>query len=462
VIRKPKVIAFLLALFFAAVAAYCWIVPLVRPQGIYGWGHYRLINIYAGTPTVLALICALVFLVSPRDKRISRTLRLATVCLTSLAMVLLLDAGYAIIVKGALRTPTPTDFWFDGNSISADDNLPDPELGFHRKPHLFWQGRVTPEGHFVTYRTDANGFRNDQTIKQADLVFIGDSFTEGASVPLENTFVQLVGKTTNRAVVNLGCGYYGAQQELIVLRRYGLTFNPRVVVWQIFEGNDLSDARRFADWQKNPIRKESLLQRYARYSFVAHLLNITVPKPESPVQLTMRDPNGVTLPVSLDYSYRPDEPEQEPVGWAETIKAIDEGNRLCASHGIKLIVLFVPVKGRILEPYVSFPDPQYKSQFFPRGVADSNKDFGHQLANFCGQIGCSFVDVTEALRSQAAADNRFVYMTGRDSHLNVDGHKVVADRLVKAIESFPPGSNGMLLQPKAPATKRRNDSASAR
>jgi hypothetical protein len=160
----------------------------------------------------------------------------------------------------------------------------------------------------------------------------------------------------------------------------------------------------------------------------------------------MRDETGGTLPVSLDYSYRPNEPEEEPAGWAETTKAIAEGNRLCAAHGIKLIVLFVPIKARILEPYVSFPDAQYKSQFFPQGVVDGDKDFGHQLANFCGQIGCSFVDVTEALRSQAATDDRFVYMTGRDSHLNVDGHKVVADRLVKAIESFEsflPSFNGM-------------------
>jgi hypothetical protein len=50
-------------------------------------------------------------------------------------------------------------------------------------------------------------------------------------------------------VVNLGRGAYGPQQELIVLKRYGLAYRPRVVIWQLFEGNDLADARQFSEWK---------------------------------------------------------------------------------------------------------------------------------------------------------------------------------------------------------------------
>ena len=58
--------------------------------------------------------------------------------------------------------------------------------------------------------------------EQADIVFIGDSFTEAASVAEEDTFVRRVAKASGLKAVNLGRGAYGPQQELIVLKRYGL------------------------------------------------------------------------------------------------------------------------------------------------------------------------------------------------------------------------------------------------
>ena len=67
-----------------------------------------------------------------------------------------------------------------------------------------------------------------------------------------DTFVRRVAQSTGLSAVNLARGAYGPQQELIVLKRYGLAYKPRVVVWQLFEGNDLHDAEAFAEWKQNP------------------------------------------------------------------------------------------------------------------------------------------------------------------------------------------------------------------
>src|SRR5436853_550888 len=48
-----------------------------------------------------------------------------------------------------------------------------------------------------------------------------------------------------RPVVNLGQSWYGPQQELEVLRRFGLPLHPRTCVWAFFEGNDLQDVERY-------------------------------------------------------------------------------------------------------------------------------------------------------------------------------------------------------------------------
>jgi hypothetical protein len=359
-------------------------------------------------------------------------LRLALIFASTLVTVALLDLVYAIGFQGLLRQPKPADFWFAGTKISRNDNLPDDELGFSRKPGIRWQGRILPEGRFLDYRSDESGFRNGLGIKQADIVFVGDSFTEGASVSEEETFVQQVGKKLSRPVVNLGRGYYGPQQELIVLRRYALTYNPRVIVWQLFEGNDLGDARVFAEWLRNPIKKEPFGVRYAKNSLITRLLDLTIPKSSTvPHRQQYRD--GTTGPLYLDYSYSPDEPARDPLAFAETKSALEAGYRLCQSRGIKLVVLFVPIKVRVLAPYILFNDQNDKNKYLPVG-ADSEKDFAHQTAEFCRQLDCPFIDATGPLRQRASEDNHFVYMTIQDSHLDVEGHKVVADTLEKWLQ----------------------------
>jgi hypothetical protein len=169
-------------------------------------------------------------------------------------------------------------------------------------------------------------------------------------------------------------------------------------------------------------------QFYFLLSAVTHWLDRTLPANEVTPRKT-QDTNGTTGSVYLDYSYLPDEPAREPLGFAETKSAIEAGYRLCESRGIKLVVLFVPIKVRVMSPYVVFNGQQDKERYLPGGVTDSESDFAHEIAKFCRQIYCPFIDVTDALRRRASENAHFIYMTGQDSHLDVGGHQVVAETL---------------------------------
>ena len=400
------------------------VLPLFKPRGIFGWGHYRLIDVYAGIPILLCSICLAIFLVGPASGRVKRTARFAAIFISILFTVGAVDIAYAFGVHGAWRSSVPTDVWFDGESITRDNAVPDSELGFVRKPFVEWEGRLSPEAQLVRYRTDEIGFRNAPGTKQADIVFIGDSFTEGASVAEEKTFVQRVAAEAKVATVNLGRGHYGPQQELIVLKRYGQNYNPRIVVWQIFEGNDLADARNFAGWRERP-PTESLMLRYTKRSLIAGLLNLTKPNGlDSSRPLKLHD--GNTTKVHLDYRYLPDEPAREPRGLSELTNAIAEGNKWCQSHGIKLLVVFIPIKVRVLAPYVQFKDAADREEYLPDGKSDTESDFAHALGDFCQSSGCPFIDMTDYLRQGATEDNRSIYALNRDSHLDEGGHAVVA------------------------------------
>ena len=140
--------------------------------------------------------------------------------------------------------------WF----ISAGVGLKGSEdVPYERPPHIRWEGSSIgdlalsvrmpdPYARTVTFYTDAEGFRNTQEVDRADIVFIGDSFTEAGNVPEEETFVRLVEQKVGMSARNLGA-------ELVVLQKYGLKCRPRVVVWQIAELNDLKDAVAFREWQ---------------------------------------------------------------------------------------------------------------------------------------------------------------------------------------------------------------------
>ncbi|MCP5110496.1 MAG: SGNH/GDSL hydrolase family protein, partial [bacterium] len=130
-----------------------------------------------------------------------------------------------------------------------------------------WTGRAGERE--IRYRPDENGFRNPRGIDRADLVFVGDSFTEGHKIAEQDTFPRLAEKATGLRTANLGRSGYGPPQELIVLQRHGLPLRPRFVIWQVFEGNDLHDTGMFRRWERNPGQASHPLHiRYLRKSLI--------------------------------------------------------------------------------------------------------------------------------------------------------------------------------------------------
>jgi hypothetical protein len=140
--------------------------------------------------------------------------------------------------------------------------------------------------------------------------------------------------------------------------------------------------------------------------------------------------------VHLDYSYVPDAPAQYTFAWEATGRAIESGYRLCQSQGLPLLIVFVPVKARVLGPYVAFQNDQDRDNWLPGGRLDDKRDFGTAMAALCRRLNCDFIDLTPALRRGAAQDNRHIFYTNSDTHLDVDGNKIVADAVSRWLRSL--------------------------
>ncbi|HKY41655.1 MAG TPA: hypothetical protein VJM50_01065 [Pyrinomonadaceae bacterium] len=405
----------------AAAFVYVWIVPLFRPRGFFLWGHYRLKDIYLGIPIALAAICFLLVLLVPARYKRPVSLRLITFGIGLLVAFAICDAVYAFGIMGISKP----NYWLDQAHISRRYSAADHELGFSRKPWVSWRGYVPELNRIVEYHTDENGFRNSTKHGQADIVFIGDSFTEAAQVEEGDTFVQRVAKASGLSAVNLASGAYGPQQELIVLKRYGLPYKPRFVVWQLFEGNDLTDAEAFAEWKKNPEQViVPLKDRYLDNSLLHQMLTNTRSQEPAGPMATLFHHDGTSRRISLRYRYEPDQPLTMHTGMTETLTTIEAGQQLCQSRGIQLLVVVVPTMVRVMEPYITFSRFEDRREFFPERIP-GDKDFSDTVEEFCTQIGCGFVDSFEAMRDASRSDNRGLYIP-TDEHLDTRGHEVMS------------------------------------
>ena len=112
----------------------------------------------------------------------------------------------------------------------------------------------------VVIRYDRNGFRNAKTLETAEVVVIGDSYVEGYLMSDEHLLTTHLSKLQGMSVANLGHSGYGPQQELAVLRRFGLPLKPkpssghssRVMIFRMRRNTGHPAARRRArhrPWQ---------------------------------------------------------------------------------------------------------------------------------------------------------------------------------------------------------------------
>jgi hypothetical protein len=98
-------------------------------------------------------------------------------------------------------------------------------------------------GEPMQYESDEYGFNNPPgtsqlKLKEAENVFLGDSFAQGQCVNSDSGFVARV-RSSHPATVNLGVAGNGPLLMLAGLEEYAARWRPRRVFWCFFEGNDL-------------------------------------------------------------------------------------------------------------------------------------------------------------------------------------------------------------------------------
>ena len=217
----------------------------------------------------------------------------------------------------------------------------------------------------------------------------------------------------------------GPQQELIVLKRYGLPLNPRNVVWMFFEGNDLTDVINYRNAMAN---HWDLRQKFMRRSFTTQALRLikhrffaTDQKPPGVRRAGVVQSEGETMTM---YFLNPSGPltEADISAFDETARIIADGYNLCAARGARLVFVFVPDKFRVFHDFCTFPEGSECRRW---AVNDLPERMRKAVTSIAPDIG--YIDLTASL-ADAVRRGQVPYYPD-DMHWSPEGHRIAAEAI---------------------------------
>jgi hypothetical protein len=325
-----------------------------------------------------------------------------------------------------LNTPE-LESWRNPNSVL------DPKLLHIPKPHSRW------EWGGIAGRYDQHGFRNESDLDAADVIVIGDSIVEGCRVSATNLVTAQMAQQTQRLVANLGLAWYGPQQELEVLRRYGLRLHPDACVWVFFEGNDLSDVHRYRyatrDWDAFSKDFHSFRQRSFTKNAVLAVQRVAdriyPPRDElSEIQESQsgvfraRGGNAIRI-YFIDSGLPLSEYHREAL--EQVRESLTEAYRLCHAAGIKFLVVFCPTKFRVYGRFTEFDDNARPREWVVNNLPDEIEAIVRE-----NLPAAEFIDLT-SIFVEHAGKGSLVYFPDWDTHWSPEGHRVAAYAISEAL-----------------------------
>lgn len=310
-------------------------------------------------------------------------------------------------------------------------------------------------------RMDGQGFCNEPADRwrQAnfDVVAIGDSFAFCTTVEPGDAWPALLEDATGASTYNLGLPGRGVHEYVLALERFGLEKRPKVVVMNIYEGNDLRDAWLVQEARVKgpsgpgpcPFESATTCERFRaikRGSLGRHsyLLNLVIgslwKQSDDKERKEVVFGYDVTFPDGTVMELNSKNGDKDEVQFARRLAdglvspqflddALDRFAELAESHGFAPVLVYTPSAWSAYSGMSRFHEPALAELM--RGYSDTLRAW---FAETAATRGMAHVDATPALRSAAArlpADRRLYFST--NVHLTGEGHAVVAEEVAKLI-----------------------------
>ena len=319
----------------------------------------------------------------------------------------------------------PTKFFhFNLNAL-----IWDREIGIHafKKPSK----SIMTNGHFQEYVfIDKNGFRvnsSEENITNPEIITIGDSQTFGHGISNKDTWPQLLAKSTNLSVGNLGVYGYNMHHYNTLITRLAKNFKPRYVIYGMTD-NDICSLPDDEELEKNNRYKSFM--NLGNQSHLHHLINF--PKKYFLHYTSLGSLIYATYKNVFYRSYFGSllRPYIRPKTVARinesctmtTIKWLKEKSLFLKNYNINMIVIQIPFTGRIMS---------FAKGFHQENIEQSIKSIKfHQKDSFY-----FFIDPMKELSKHYKKNNyeRASFILPVDSHNNLFSNKILMNLLKKNV-----------------------------
>ncbi len=325
-------------------------------------------------------------------------------------------------------------------------NLPDPELIHIHRPNskykaeipgdlVQWHGIATDRRYPVDIAYDSRGFRNDRELTEADIALIGDSFIEAGLIPKDELLATFLEKNLNRTVVNLGQSGYGPQQELLVLKRFGIPLKPKTVLWFFFEGNDLQDVKSYEEKLRKIKESKDNESTYRERSFILNfphiLARFTSPKrkddsPDAEKYSCRLKGSGQYQGEKMYFVYGGRTIEADDLDALEkTKRIITEAHKLSVSRDARFVLIFIPSKFRVFKNLCGYP----KKSYIENWVLN---DLPQRFGQWAETQNIEYIDLTQPIVS-ATENGQLTYFLD-DGHWNSKGNTIGAEVITEYLK----------------------------
>ncbi|MBS5527900.1 MAG: hypothetical protein KHX42_07060 [Prevotella sp.] len=299
---------------------------------------------------------------------------------------------------------------------------------YFNKPYL--QKEFRTNEYVSSYKTNCQGYRMDDlsnaddTIKNCDWLFIGDSFTQGAQVNYSELFTtRLFSSFPNKIIVNGGISGAGLYDELNFFRDKGKQLSPNVVFLQIGVFNDFFNIK-----EHSATYQDYLMEKSDLYRFLAYNVFSTDSLPLG----RWTEPFFPTAEENRDFNilYK-EESEQKMADKKAFERCLKEWKEEVEKIGAKLIVLLIPSKEQVSPVLLKEVMDKYNIVASQLDMTAPNQLF----ASTASTLGIRSIDLTTDF--QSSKDFPFF---SNDEHLNAIGHKLIADALSKEMRQYADGT----------------------
>ena len=298
-------------------------------------------------------------------------------------------------------------------------------------------------GGIETVHVDSWGFCNPASAAsraKVDVLILGDSFTFCTAVRPEDTSSAQLEIATGLSTYNLGIPGIGPFEYVELLRMFGLSKNPKFVVMNIYEGNDIRDADRFNDYVvhgRQSMDADSMAGPFAwsyALAFIKAAIEQQVREWRRSTGLDFRYTVGTpagNMPMNIanqdrdevNYSSRLVSGQISPTVIEPALNTFIE---LAKVHDFVPLVSFIPSAHTAYAKSVSFNDEEVG-----RVVKAGSVIQREWLRNFAFKNGITFIDLASVF--QEAREMLPISHFPVIVHLTPEGHRLVADEIAKSI-----------------------------